>query len=65
MHTLEVSKPISKTIFAVATAMWQTGQEITETSLTRTCKGMRMTVARENIQDMVKLSDLLNRLCPM
>lgn len=64
IHSLEISQPISKNIFSVATAMWIAGQEITVKSLGDACSGMKIKATPENIKDMVQLSDLLNKICP-
>lgn len=63
-YILEISQPISKSIFAVATTMWMNRQKITVESLGRSCAAMRLRATPDKIRDMVKLSELLNRICP-
>ncbi len=64
LFQIQLSQPISRNMFAIATAMWHAKQPINEKSLAAACKATRVKFTAETVKDMVILSDLLNRACP-
>jgi hypothetical protein len=62
--TLTVRKPISHDLFEVATTIWRTQRTVTVANLSEAVKVLGVKADRPAIEDMVKVSEALNMICP-
>jgi ribosomal protein L12E/L44/L45/RPP1/RPP2 len=61
---LRISKPIQRDLYDAATFIWRTGQKVTKENLSAIVKAHHIKVDKASIEDMVKLSDFLDMICP-
>jgi len=62
--SLVVRKPISHALFDAATAVWKTSRTVTVEKLTETTRSLGVKATPEQIEDMVRVSEFLNTICP-
>lgn len=63
-YEIEITVPMSREMYSVATAMWEAKKPITEGSLTEACNAVRISSTPQKIKEMVQFCDLFNRICP-
>jgi len=61
---LLVRKPISHDLFAAATFVWRAQRTVTIENLTQAARFLKTKASKQEIEDMVKVSEFLNTVCP-
>lgn len=61
---IRVSKPVTRDLYAAATFIWSTGRKVTRENLMALVKTQKIEADERSIDDMVKISDFLDMVCP-